>query len=72
MRSGDGSQGKAGKPDWAAKLGARYFEQLKRFALEAGTTVDIMAAGMAAADVPLLSIVAQGSGGVLLLHQSKP
>lgn len=60
------------KSDWATKLGAKFFEQLKRFALETGAAVDILAAGMAAVNAPLLSIVASGSGGVLLLHQSEP
>ena len=66
----DRAQGR--KVDWSTKLGAKFFQELERFAQESGVAVDIMAAGMAAVNAPLLSKVATGTGGVLLLHQSVP
>lgn len=65
----DRAQGR--KVDWSSKLGAKFFVELERFARESGIAVDIMAAGMAAVNAPLLSRVATATGGVLLLHQSE-
>ena len=69
MEEIDKAQGR--KVDWSSKLGAKFFQEVERFALESGVAVDIMAAGMAAVNAPLLSRVATATGGVLLLHQSE-
>ena len=56
----------------ASRQAARFFSQLARFAVEGGISVDILAAGVAAVNTPLLGRVATDSGGVLLLHRGQP
>ena len=55
----------------ASKQAAKFFGQLARFAVEGGISVDILAAGAAAVNTPLLGRVATESGGVLLLHRGQ-
>ena len=66
-----GDQAKASRPAHF-KQSSKFFAELAAYALEHGIAVDILAAGMAAVNSPLLSKVATQSGGVLILHQSEP
>ena len=61
-----------GKTNRASQQGSKFFQELAAFARESGVAVDILAAGMAAVNSPLLSRMATDTGGVLLLHQSEP
>lgn len=60
------------KKNRAAQLGSKFFQDVAVLAKDEGIAIDILAAGMAAVNTPLLSKMAMDTGGVLLLHQSKP
>ncbi|KAK9807565.1 hypothetical protein WJX72_002839 [[Myrmecia] bisecta] len=55
--------------EYAARRAQQYFERLASSAAASGTTVDILAAGLSAVNVPYLAPVAHQSGGTLLLHE---
>lgn len=83
MRLPNGKQGPGSVPEssldgvgkrqhtQATKQAAKFFSQLGRFALDSGIAVDILAVGLAAVNIGLLSKVATDSGGFLSMHQGK-
>ena len=62
-----------GKPQNAQthKQAEEFFSQLALFALDSGIAVDILAVGLAAVNISLLSRVATDSGGALSMHQGQ-
>lgn len=64
---GSGSQGIAS----ASEQAGVFCSGLAATALDSGTAIDILAVGMAAVNIPLLSKVATDTGGMLHMHQGK-
>ena len=67
-----GIDGQLGAEDaYTAEQGQTFFEQLTSQAGRAGVTVDVIAAGVAAVNIPLLAPLAHQTGGMLLMHESE-
>ena len=67
-----GIDGQLGAEDaYTAEQGQTFFDQLTSQAGRAGVTVDVIAAGVAAVNIPLLAPLAHQTGGMLLMHESE-